>query len=626
VAGRRVRPYGTWASPITAEWIARGSVTLDEPRLAAGRVWWVEARPAEDGRAVVVCAALDGSRRADAIPEGFSARTRVHEYGGGAYTVDDGGAVWFSNDADGRVYRVDPGGVPSPVTPEPPAPRALRYADFDLGRGGTALYCVRESHTGGGEAVNEIVALDPAGASEPRVVATGADFYAAPRVSPDGRTLAYLSWNHPRMPWDGTELWRAPAAGGEPRLVAGSETVSVASPRWSPAGVLHWVSDESGWWNLYADGRALHRADAEFGWPAWVFADDPYAFLDDGRIVCAWTKDGFHHVGVLDPGAGALHELGADYVPHVPRLVSDGGPVAYVGASPTRLPAVVTLDPDTGTTTVIARSSEDEPDSRYVSVAEPIEYESGGGRRAHALFYRPRSAAFAAPEGEQPPLLVMTHGGPTGQTMPHLKLSIQYWTSRGFAVADVNYGGSTGYGRAYRELLRDNWGVVDLEDVTHAARHLAAIGEVDGARLAIEGGSAGGYTTLCALAFTDVFHAGASRYGVADIGPLFADTHKFESRYGDGLVPAEEMDERSPINAVDRITAPVIVFQGLEDEVVPPSQSERIVEALSRRGIAHEYRAYEGEQHGFRKAETIIDSLEAELRFFGRVFGFEPQP
>jgi dipeptidyl aminopeptidase/acylaminoacyl peptidase len=619
------RQYGTWSSPISAEWIARGSVGLDEPRVSDGRVWWIEARPAEGGRQVVVSASLDGSDRADAIPAGFSARTRVHEYGGGAYAVA-GGTLWFSNDADGRVYRVEPGSPPRPITPEPPAPRALRYADFDVAPHGRTIHCVRESHTGAGEPVNELVALDPSGETEPRVVTTGADFYAAPRVSPDGTTIAWLSWNHPRMPWDGTELWRAPVAGGAPELVAGGPEVSVASPLWSADGVLHWVSDESGWWNLYADGRALHPADAEFGWPAWVFADDPYAFLHDGRIACAWTNDGFTQLGVLDPVSGALHELETEYTPRVPCLATDGRVIAYVGASPTRLAALVAVDPQGAELTVVARSSDREPDPDYVSVAEPIEYESAGGRRAHALFYRPRNADFAAPDGEQPPLIVRTHGGPTAQTTPDLRLQMQYWTSRGFAVVDVNYGGSTGYGRAYRELLRGQWGVVDLEDCVHAALHLAKLGEVDGERLCIAGGSAGGYTTLCALAFTDVFHAGANYYGVADLRSMFADTHKFESRYGDGLVPAEEMDRRSPINAVDRIDAALIVFQGLEDAVVPPSQSELIVDALARRGVVHEYHTYEGEQHGFRKADTIVDAMRSELRFYGRVFGFEPDP
>ena len=610
----RVAPYGSWRSPITAEWLARRSTYLMEPRLDGNVVWWIELRPAESGRSVVVRANPDGSGRADAIPKDHSARTRVHEYGGGAYAVQHG-IVFYSNDADGRVYRDG-----DPITPEPPKPRALRYADFEISPDGGTVYCVREAHREDREPVNEIVAISAAGDGEPEVVATGHDFYAAPRLSPDGGRLAWVAWDHPRMPWDGTELY----VDGE--RVAGGPSESIVSPSWSPDGILHWVSDQTGWWNLYRDGNALHPAEAEFGAPLWVFGETTFAFLDDGRIACVWTKDGFGHLGLIDPETGALDEVDAPYTPNMraPYLASDGQLLAYIGGSPTRTAAVVVLDPATTELTVVARGTRDEPDERYVSVAEPLEYQSAGGRPAHALFYRPRNADFEGPEGEQPPLIVITHGGPTAQNTPELDLTRQFWTSRGFAVVDVNYGGSTGYGRPYRELLRGQWGVVDLEDCTEAALHLARIGEADTERLAIRGGSAGGYTTLCALAFTDVFHAGASYYGVADIRILFDETHKFESRYGDALVPPDKMAERSPINAVDQITAAVIIFQGLEDMVVPTDQAEMIVEALDRRDVMHEYHAYEGEGHGFRKAESIVDSFESELRFYGKAFGFEP--
>lgn len=608
----RVASYGSWTSPITAGSIARGTVTLSEPELADGAVWWIEGRPTEGGRAVVVRAELDGTGRRDVFGDGWSARTRVHEYGGGAYAVI-GGDVVFSNDADGRVYRVAPGGEPVALTPEPSAPRSLRYADFAIG-----IVCVRESHEGGGEAVNEIVALSEGGA---HVIASGSDFYAAPHVSPDGSRLAWIQWDHPRMPWDGTELWVARLDGSDAERVAGGPDEAVLQPAWDAAGRLHWISDRSGWWNLYRDGEALYPADAEFGMPMWVFGQSTYAFLEDGRIACAWSHDALPHLGVLE--GGSMEELEPERLPvlRAARIRSDGARLAYVGASPSLLPAVVVLED--GEERVIARAGDD-PDPGCVSVPQPISFDSHE-RTAHALYYPPRNDDFAAPDGDRPPLLVLSHGGPTAQTEPALDLRLQFWTSRGFAVVDVNYGGSTGYGRAYRELLRGQWGVVDLQDCTEAALHLARKGIVDDKRLAIRGGSAGGYTTLCALVFTDVFDVGASYFGIGDVEALMQGGHKFESRYEIALIPPEKARERSPIHFVDRISAPVIVFQGIDDLVVPVAQAEQIVAALRERGIEHEYHAYEGEAHGFRKAETIVDSLEAELRFYGRILGFEPR-
>jgi dipeptidyl aminopeptidase/acylaminoacyl peptidase len=583
-------------------------VTLSTPELGADAVWWLEGRPAEGGRQVVVRAELDGSGRRDVFGDGWSARTRVHEYGGGSYALDKGDLV-FSNDADGRLYRVTPGGEPEAVTPEPSRPRALRYADFCDG------YCVRESHEGEGEPVNDLFHV------EHGVVAAGHDFYAAPRVSPDGKRVAFLTWDHPRMPWDGTELWVMDADGGEPEQIAGGPSESIVQPDWHPDGRLHWVSDRSGWWNLYREGEPLHPAEAEFAMPMWVFGQAMYAFLDGGRIACAWSQDAFPHLGVL--AGGSMEELHPERLPtlRAARIRTDGRRLAYVGASPSLGPAIVVLDGDEER---VVATAGDDPDPRYVSRPRPIEYDSRG-RTAHALYYPPHNDDHQAPDGERPPLLVLSHGGPTAQVEPALDLHRQFFTSRGFAVVDVNYGGSTGYGRAYRDLLYGQWGVVDLQDCTEAALHLARAGEVDDRRLAITGGSAGGYTTLCALVFSDVFHVGASYYGVADLEALAADTHKFESRYDSALVPHGEMRERSPIHHVDRISAPVIVFQGLDDPVVPPDQAELIVAALRERGIEHEYHAYEGEAHGFRRAETIIDSLEAELRFYGRILGFEPR-
>jgi dipeptidyl aminopeptidase/acylaminoacyl peptidase len=559
---------------------------------------------------------------ADVTPAGFNARTRVHEYGGGAVTIA-GGIVCFSNFKDQRLYRQVPGAAPEAITPEAP----LRYADgrVDTARG--RWVGVREDHSGSGEAVNTIVAIDLATGGAGQVLAQGYDFYSSPRLSADGR-LAWLSWRHPNMPWVGTELWVAALTDGglrDPVKVAGGESESIFQPEWAPDGALIFVSDRSGWWNLYRGGEPLYPAEAEFAMPLWVFGQSMYAFVDDGRIACAWSSAGFPYLGLLDPESGVMDEFELERLPVLrsARIRSDGRRVVYVGASATRGPAIVSVDVPTMRETVLARADDDEPDPRYLSEPRPVEFGSHG-RTAHALYYPPRNDDFDAPAGQLPPLLVLSHGGPTAQTEPALDLRTQYWTSRGIAVVDVNYGGSTGYGRAYRELLRGQWGVVDLEDCTEAARHLARTGRADGARLAIRGGSAGGYTTLCALCFTDAFHVGASYYGVADIEALMADTHKFESRYELGLVPSEKVRERSPIHFADRISAPVILFQGLDDPIVPPEQSELIAAALAERGIEHELHEYEGEAHGFRRAETIIHSLEAELAFYGRVLGFDP--
>ena len=596
-----------------------------------GEVWWLEGRPAEGGRQALMRSPAVESRPREALSPRFNVRTRVHEYGGGSYRVRDG-LIAFSDDADARVHRLDGDGDGAvAITAPPPRERSDRYADFEIAAGGERVYCVREVH-GEGEVVNEIVALMPSPDPDVQVVASGHDFFAAPRVSPDGSTLAWLTWDHPRMPWVGTELWRAPidAATGmiDPtrvQLVAGGEREAVTQPAWSPSGELHWVSDRDGWWNLFREGEPLYPSELEFGAPLWTFGQQMYAFLDDGRIACTWLDQGLSHVGVLDPEARALEELDVDLVPvaRSARVSSDGRYVAYVGAAPTRASAVVVVDMESGASTVLAKSVPDDPDPRYISEPEAIAYDSHG-RAAHALFYPPRNDDFEAPAGERPPLMVLSHGGPTGHTEAILDLEVQFWTSRGLAVVDVNYAGSTGYGREYRDLLVGNWGVYDVQDCAAAALHLAGEGRVDPDRLIIRGGSAGGYTTLCALAFTDVFHVGGNYYGVADLDPLFTGTHKFESRYDAWLVPRDLMAERSPVNSIDAISAPVIVFQGLEDEVVPPGQSEAIVQALAERGIEHEYHAYEGEGHGFRMAETIVDSLEAELAFYGRILGFTP--
>lgn len=626
-------PCGSWRSPITAELIARGAVPLTQVEIDGDDVYWLEGRRLEGGRYVLVKGRADGTR-AEVTPEGFNVRTRVHEYGGGSYLVHSG-TVYFSNFADQRLYRQDPGDEPRAITPHPDLPAGARYADGRVTPNGNLIICVRELHAEGREAVNEIVALPVDGSQAPLVMVSGNDFYASPRISPDGGKLAWLAWDHPRMPWDGTELWigdlsEEGTVSGVQR-VAGGPAESIFQPAWDPAGTLHFVSDRTGWWNLYRlrDGaaEALAPMEAEFGMPQWVFGNSTYAFPGDGSIACIYTKDGMDNLGIVRPGNSRVESL------DVPRssyqfLRSDGrNRLVFIAASPTEASAVTEVNIETGAIEVLRRSVGFDLEPRYISTPRQIDYPTDGGQMAHAIFYPPANRDYVTPSGERPPLLVLSHGGPTARTPMALDLDLQFWTSRGFAVVEVNYGGSTGYGRAYRERLKGQWGIVDVVDCINAARYLVERGEVDGRRLAIRGGSAGGYTTLCALTFHDVFAAGASYYGVADLEALELDTHKFESRYSNSLVgPYPEMKElyraRSPIHFADRISCPVILFQGLEDRVVPPSQSETMMQALRQKGLPVAYITFEGEQHGFRRAENIQRALEAELYFYSRVLGF----
>jgi dipeptidyl aminopeptidase/acylaminoacyl peptidase len=605
-----VKPYGSWPSPISAASIAEGGVTLGGVAVDGGSVYWSELRPAEGGRTVIV---KDGR---DLTPAGFDVRTQVHEYGGGAWWVH-GGTVYFANWDDQRLYKQVDGGEPVAITPVPEIRRGLRYADGIVAPDGS-IVCVRERHVEGREAFNEIVRID---GDHIEIVAQGNDFYAFPRAC--GSHLAWTEWTHPNLPWDGTFL----SLDGS--VIAGAMDESIFQPQWSPDGVLHFVSDRSGWWNIYryVDGEAecVLEMDADFGVPQWVFGQSTYGFLPGGEIVCMYERNATQSIGLIRDGE--LVPIDTPYTSVVP-LVTSGDHAYFIGASPTDHQQLVRSDPATGAIDVIKRSRADEVDPTYLSVPEAISYPSEG-RTAHAFFYAPRNKDVEGPSGSKPPLLVFSHGGPTGCVRPTLNLTIQFWTSRGFAVVDVNYGGSAGYGREYRRLLNGNWGVVDVEDSVNAARYLARRGDVDGERLAIRGGSAGGFTTLACLTFTDVFKAGANYFGVADFETFVGDTHKFESRYLDSLVgPYPERKDlyrdRSPANFVDRISVPVITFQGTEDAIVPPSQSERIVNALRAKKVPCAYVTYEGEQHGFRQAKNIIHSLETELYFYGRVFGFEP--
>jgi dipeptidyl aminopeptidase/acylaminoacyl peptidase len=626
-------PYGSWRSPITPDLLVEKFVGLSYPQPWGKAVVWVEMRPQEGGRYVIVRGDPDGSRT-DLLAEGFNARTLVHEYGGLSYTIH-GDSLYFSNFADQRLYRTRRGGTPEPITAAPPAPRSHRYADPVVSPDGRWLVCVRERHTGR-EVVNEVVALPADGSAEPSIVAGGHDFYSFPRLSPDGGRLSWICWDHPRMPWDGTELWEAPVDDrlqpGAARLVAGGPTESVTQPRYSPGGRLHFVSDRSGWWNLYADAEggpvALAERDAEFAGPDWVFGQSSFVFGDDGSLVACWGESGADHLGILRPGNRDFTEIETRFTV-LGSLQPYGSGVVAVAAGAGEAPALVEIAVPGGDIRVIHKSRELELPPALISTPRAIEFPTERGLTAHAIYYPPANPDFTGPKAERPPLIVISHGGPTSAASTALNLGIQFWTSRGIGVVDVNYGGSTGYGREYRRRLNGAWGVVDVDDCVNAARYLADQGEVDGDRLVIRGGSAGGYTTLCALTFRDAFACGGSHYGVADAGALATDTHKFESRYLDGLIgPWPEAraryEERSPIFHTDRLNTPLILFQGQEDEIVPPAQAERMADALRRKGVPFAYLAYEGEQHGFRKAENIKRTAEAELYFYGRILGFGP--
>ena len=629
-------PYGTWPSPITPDAIVAETVRLSSVSLdGGGRVGWLEGRPGEGGRNVLVRTDVSGPGGIeDLTPPPFNVRSGVHEYGGGAYAVS-GDRLWFSNFADGRIYaRAGGDAAPTPLTAKGPA----RFGDLTLDPARRRLLAVRETHRGDASPVNDLVAISIDDGSE-RVLASGRDFYAAPAPSPDGRRLAWLAWDQPDMPWDGAALWLAELDGdGAPRAptrIIGGSGCSAFQPAWAPDGTLWFVADPHRWWNLHrwqsGELRCMQRAEHEFGKPLWQLGTTTFGFDANGAVVCTWrTGDGWR-LGRLDPdGSDSLHAIPLPWT-SIDSLSVQGGTAAFIGGAPDRSTSVVTLDLASGATRVLRTSSAlsigDELLSRPVALRFPTGKD--GRESAHGYWYAPHNASCRAPAGELPPLLVLSHGGPTGATGDTLSPSIQFWTSRGFAVLDVDYRGSTGYGRAYRERLYGEWGVVDVEDCVAGARHLAETGRADPARLAIRGGSAGGYTTLAALTFHDAFRAGASYYGICDLEVLAADTHKFEARYLDRLIgewPAdrEVYRARSPLHHASRLGCPIIFFQGLDDRVVPPNQAELMADALDRQGLPVACLMFEGEGHGFRKAETMRRCLEAELAFYGRVFGFEP--
>ncbi|HEY7545315.1 MAG TPA: S9 family peptidase [Blastocatellia bacterium] len=627
---RKQAPYGSWKSPITSDLIVAGTIGLGGVAIDGADIYWTESRPSEKGRNVIMRRTPDGNI-SDITPPMFNTRTRAYEYGGGAYTVAKG-EIYFSNFDDQLIYHQTLASPPERLTTAPD----FQYADALIDESRRRLISVREDHTSHTrETTNTVVAIDISGSASGEVLVSGHDFYSSPRLSPDGKRLAWLSWNHPNMPWDGTELWVGEfdqnGSISRKEMVAGGESESIVQPEWSPDGVLYFVSDRTSWWNLYRlkDGRieAICECQCEFGAPQWQFGMSTYAFESAARIVCAYCEQGTWKLATIDTDTLRFNPINIEHT-YISLLRASANRAVFCGGSPSEPLSIVEVDLTSGQAKTLRRSSSIEIDDGYLSIPETLEFPTDDGLTAFGFYYPPRNRDFEAPADEKPPLMVISHGGPTSMTVTVMNLSIQYWTSRGIGVLDVNYGGSTGYGRPYRERLNGNWGVVDVADCANGARYLVEQGGADGRRLIIRGGSAGGYTTLAALTFRDVFSAGASYYGVSDLEVLERDCHKFESRYNHSLIGPypERRDlyyDRSPIHFTDRLNCPIILFQGLDDKVVPPNQAEMMFEALRKKGLMVAYIPFEGEQHGFRKAENIKRALDAELYFYSRVFGFD---
>ena len=637
-------PYGSWTSPITAADLASKGHPVSGGQFIGNEVWWTELRPAEGGRQAVRRLDADG-QAIDVLPPPWNARTRVHEYGGASWTGTDGGALIFTEFTDQRLYRLDPGAdEPVPLSPEPAVPAGLRYAEPQLSADGSELWCVRESHAEDGTIVRDICAIPVDGsaaadASRVRSIVSGSDFLSGARLSPDGARLAWIAWNHPQMPWDGTEL-RVAELGADGswttvRTLAGSTTESLLQPEWRDSDTLYVISDRTGWWNLYSVGVTaepelvpLYPVEADFGAPMWTLGGSWYRPLPDGRLLTVRTF-GLDTLGILDPATGTLTDvdLGDQTTLYLGDVRDDGQVLLRTGGA--RTPSGLRrLQLSSAESTVVRLSADDLPDASYLSQAQAMTFTGPAGREVHAIVYPPANPDFTAPDGELPPYVAFVHGGPTAHVTPAASVGTAYFTSRGIGIIDVNYGGSTGYGREYRDRLRGQWGIVDVEDTVAAVQGLAAAGLADPARLGIEGGSAGGWTVLASLTSTDAFACGVSYFGVAELIQFAQDTHDFESRYLDGLIgplpEARELYEtRAPVNNVDGLSCPVLLLQGLDDPVVPPSQAEMFRDAMVAKGIPHAYIAYEGESHGFRRTETIINSSEAELSFYGQVLGFD---
>ncbi len=628
---KKTAPCGSWCSPLSAHDLAAAAISFGDIVLDGEDIYWNESRPSEDGRSVIVCQRANGEIH-DMTPAAFSVRSRVHEYGGGAFTVGEGN-IYFVNNQDQQVYKQEKGQPAQAriIT----AKKNCRYADLQYDKKHKQLICIEEDHANEKEVMNRLVAISLSGDFKVSVLASGRDFYASPTLNPGCDQLAWLSWDHPDMPWESSKLWCAGllenGSIGKPRLVAGGENVSVFQPQWSPTGELFFVSDQSGWWNLYREIdkelKCLVPAEAEFGLPQWVFAMSTYGFLDSGSIICCFNKLGTWHLAVLNIENGKLRELEFPFV-SLSGIRAQQGRAVFIGSTSKNVPELIKIDGDVKKYRVVKKSSNNDLPEAWISLPEKISFATGENSQAHGFFYKPVNGEFSVADDELPPLLVKCHGGPTAATSAAYNQKIQYWTSRGFAVLDVNYRGSTGYGREYRQSLAGLWGLAEVEDCVRGAQYLADMKRVDVNRLAISGSSAGGYTVLCALTFYDVFKTGASLYGISELEALAKDTHKFESRYMDKLVgpyPAEKKEyfNRSPVNFTGKLSSAIAFFQGSDDKVVPPDQAEMMVNALDKKGLAVAYELYDGEQHGFRKASNIIRALEGELYFYAKILGFD---
>lgn len=613
-------PYGNWPSIITTELITQESIGFSDMQSDGSDLYWGETRPLEKGRIALMKRTANG-KIAEVDPN-ISVRTRVHEYGGGAFAAYMG-IVYFSNDRDRAFYSIDAKGKLRKLCDD----TQKRFADGCISADGKLIYLVCEEHCQDGKVLNYLVQMDWEG--NQKVIASGHDFYSSPRLSPDGKKLAFLSWDFPNMPWDGTTLWLLNVGEDTPAEIGGGPDESICQVQWSPKGDLYFCSDRSGFWNIYrlkkgkVGFECIYEMDAEFGQPAWVFGRPTYAFISHPggeALVAAYSDKGIDKLALLLPNDHQLKELELPFT-YAANLCSIEGKVYFFGASPTMPLSLIELDPQTGETGVIKRGVKAVPDKEWISLPELIEYPSMDNKKGYGFYYPPKNPNCRGLPGEKPPLVVRCHGGPTARASAFLSLEVQYWTSRGYAFVDVNYGGSTGYGREYFKRLEGNWGVLDVEDALSAAHTLTARGDVDPQRLFIRGGSAGGYTVLCAVARDQTFAGGTSYFGISDLELLYQDGHKFESRYTDRLVAPypEEIDlirERSPINHIEKISTPLLLLQGDEDKIVPPNQSEVIYEALKKRGVPVEYFLFKGEGHGFRSAENIRKSLEEELKFY----------
>jgi dipeptidyl aminopeptidase/acylaminoacyl peptidase len=626
---KTVLPFGTWPSSLSAEKVASAAPKINHIQSCNDLVTWVESRPNEGGRNVIIGRSKNGLIK-DLIPAPYSHYSRVHEYGGMAYALSEN-SIYFVNASDQRIYQQQ-FGTTTPVAITESGPR---FADLIIDSVNHRLIAVCEQHNETTEPENYLVGISlVAGNKQITPLARGADFYAYPRISPDGKSLCWIEWNHPNMPWDSTQLWQADIHNHcleNKRLIAGGDGLeAIFQPQWSPDNRLYYVSDRNNWWNIYsADHGVIVDMAAEFATPLWQFGMSTYDFIDANTIGCLWTQQGVWYCGFVDIAKGTLQPVASTYK-SMQAACCDFGGLYMVAGAPDIADQVVTVSQQ-GMIEAIYSPSNLNIATEDLAKPESISFPTANNTSVQAFFYPPTNSQYRGEDNQLPPVIAICHGGPTGATDCSLNLKIQYWTSRGFAVVDINYRGSTGFGRDYRDALNGAWGLADIEDTQYAIKFLTTQQKVDPQRCIIRGSSAGGYTVLSALTFTDTFKAGASLYGIGNLETLASDTHKFESRYLDKLVgPYPEQQtiyrQRSPINHIDQLNCPVIFLQGLEDKVVPPNQAELMVNSLKKKGIPVVYVKFPDEGHGFRKAENIIRAMQAELDFYCDVFDLVQKP